>query len=169
MGLIKSVSLPGTELSQNEDDKHDPCFKLFISEGFVSLTGDPKDQQPVKILRDMGGSQSIIREGILPLSSKSASNSSAAVHGIEMGFVLAPLHHVYIQSPLVSGLFKVAVRPALPIKGVNFILSNDIAGGKVMPVPEVLDSPDLNCESDNTAQIHLDIFPACVVTRAQSN
>ena len=167
MGLIKNVALPGIKLSQN-DDKLDPCFKPFISKGFVSLTGDPKDQQPVNILRDTGGSQSIIREGILPLSSKSACNSSAVVQGVEMGFVPVPLHYVYIQSPLVSGLFKVAVRPALPIKGVDFILSNDLAGGKVMPVPEVLDNPELNTESDKAAENNLDIFPACVVTRAQS-
>lgn len=133
MSLIKNVSLPDTEGLQ-EDDKPDPCFKPFILQGFVSLTGDPKDQRPVQILRDTGGSQSIIREGILPLSSKSACHSSAVVQGVEMGFVPALLHNVYIQSPLDSGFFKVAVRPALPIKGVDFILGNDIAEEKVMPV-----------------------------------
>lgn len=53
MGLIKTVSLPVTEMSQDgdEDDEPDSRFKPFISKGFVSLTGDPKDQQPVRILR----------------------------------------------------------------------------------------------------------------------
>lgn len=59
-----------------------------------------------------------------------------------------------------------AVLPALPITGVHFILGNDIAGDKVVPPPEVLDGPTLILESDNTAQ-KCDIFPACVVTRAQ--
>ena len=84
-----------------------------------------------------------------------------------MGFISAPLHNVHLQSSLVSGFYKVAVLPVLPIKGVDFILSNDLAGGKVMPVPEVLDGPDLSLESDKTAQ-QSSVFPACVVTRAQS-
>lgn len=60
-----------------------------------------------------------------------------------------------------------AVLPALPIKGVDFILGNDIAGGKVVPAPEILDQPNLTLESDSTT-LKCDIFPACVVTRAQS-
>ena len=168
MGLVKSVSLPCIERSQNEDDEPDPCFKPFISVGFVSLTGDPKDQQPVKMLRDTGGSQSIIREGILPLSTRSSCRSRAVVQGVGMGFIPAPLHNIHVQSSMVSGVFKVAVHPALPIKGVDFILSNDLAGGKVMLVPEVLDSPDFKSRSENPAQFLPEIVPACVVTRAPS-
>ncbi|KAI3357900.1 hypothetical protein L3Q82_016288, partial [Scortum barcoo] len=54
MGLIKKVSPLDTEMTQSEGDEPDPCFKPFISGGFVSLTGDAKDQLPVKILRDTG-------------------------------------------------------------------------------------------------------------------
>lgn len=50
------------------------------------------------------------------------------------------------------GFFKVAVLPALPVKGVDFVLSNDIARDKIVPAPEVLDSPDLNPESDCTGK-----------------
>ncbi|XP_030271730.1 uncharacterized protein LOC115581049 isoform X3 [Sparus aurata] len=167
MGLIKGASLLGLDMTQPDDVGPDPCFKPFIIEGFVSLTEDSQDHQPVKILRDTGGSQTIIREGILPLSPKSSCNSSAIVQGIGMSLISAPMHNVYLQSPLVSGSFKVAVLPVLPIKGVDFILSNDLAGGKVMPVPEVLDAPDLSSESDKTSQT-LSVFPACVVTRAQA-
>nr|XP_033958099.1 uncharacterized protein LOC117460658 [Pseudochaenichthys georgianus] len=167
MGLIKGVSLSDIEMSQ-EDDVPDPCFKPFISKGFVSLTGDPKDQLPVQVLRDTGGSQSIIREGILPLTSRSSCGSSAVVQGVGMTLVAAPLHNVYIHSSLVKGFFKVAVLPALPIKGVDFILSNDLAGSKVKPVPEVIDSPDLSLDAEKSAEVPPEIFPACVVTRAQS-
>lgn len=52
--LIKCKS-PGIQNSQNASEP-DPCFKPFILEGFVSVTGDPKDQQPVKMLRDTRGS-----------------------------------------------------------------------------------------------------------------
>ncbi len=50
-----------------------------------------------------------------------------------MGFVTVPLHHVWVTSELASGCFEVAVRPSLPVKGIDFIMGNDIAGGKVMP------------------------------------
>lgn len=165
MGLIKSKS-PGIETSQIASEP-DPCFKPFILEGFVSVTGDPKDQRPVTMLRDTGGSQSIIREGILPLSHESSCHSSAVIQGVGMRFIPAPLHCVHIRSSLINGFFKVAVRPALPINGVDVIVGNDLAGGKVMPVPEVLDNPDLSLESVSTTQ-PLEIFPACVVTQAQA-
>lgn len=62
-------------------------------------------------------------------------------------------------------IVKVAVHSALPIKGIDFILGNELAGGKVMPIPEVLDRPELNLES-TSAHDQPDILPACVVTRA---
>jgi len=36
-----------------------------------------------------------------------------------------------MQSDLVSGPVSVGVRNSLPVKGVNFILGNDLAGDKV--------------------------------------
>ncbi|KAI3352411.1 hypothetical protein L3Q82_005371 [Scortum barcoo] len=42
MGLIKKVSPLDTGMTQSEGDEPDPCFKPFISGGFVSLTGDAK-------------------------------------------------------------------------------------------------------------------------------
>ena len=135
--LIKTGQAFFTEQSRHSDkEKPDPCFRPFVSEGFVSLTGDLKDQKTVTILRDTGGSQSIIRAGILPLSALSSCNSSAIVQGVGMSYIPAPLHHVHVQSSLVSGSFKVAVLPELPVKGIDFILGNDLAGGKVHPVPE---------------------------------
>ncbi|XP_028831460.1 uncharacterized protein LOC114787777 [Denticeps clupeoides] len=35
-----------------------------------------------------------------------------------------------------KGSCKVAVRPELPMQGIDFILGNDLAGGKVLPLPE---------------------------------
>ncbi|KAI3374116.1 hypothetical protein L3Q82_005935 [Scortum barcoo] len=84
MGLIKKVSPLDTEMTQSEGDEPDPCFKPFIS---VFLTGDAKDQLPVKILRDTGA--------LSPLFER--------------------VYYLY-QSPLASGFFTVAVLPALPIK-----------------------------------------------------
>ncbi|XP_036003896.1 uncharacterized protein LOC118566311 [Fundulus heteroclitus] len=164
VGLLKNVSPPFNQ--KNNENNLDPCFKPFVTQGFVSLTGDPKDELTVKILRDTGGSQTIIREGILPLSGKSSCQSSVVVQGIGMNVVSTPLHNIHISSPFVSGFFRVAVLPVLPIRGIDLILGNDLAGGKVLPVPEVLDTPDTSSESEHP--MAPDIFPACVLTRAQT-
>ncbi|XP_013867485.1 uncharacterized protein LOC106520098, partial [Austrofundulus limnaeus] len=166
MGLLKNVPLSSNLVSENKGNEPDPCFKPFVMHGFVSLTGDTKDDQPVKILRDTGGSQSIIREGILPLSVMSSCNSGVVVQGIGMTFVSTPLHNIHLKTSLVNGFCRVAVLPTLPIRGVDLILGNDLAGGKVLPVPEVLDTPDTSLVTEQ--QMPSDIFPACVVTRSQS-
>ena len=59
-----------------------------------------------------------------------------------MGCVPVPLHNVHVTSELVSGVFRVGIQPELPVKGIDFLLGNDIAGGMVLLVLEVLDSPD---------------------------
>lgn len=59
-----------------------------------------------------------------------------------MGCNLCPIHKLYIDSKLITGIiFPVAVCSALPIKGVTLLMGNDVAGGKVTPALEVLDSP----------------------------
>lgn len=60
---------------------------------------------------------------------------TAIVKGIGLSYVPAPLHKVYLDSKLASGVFQVAVRHKFPIDGVDFIMGNDIAGGKVYPMP----------------------------------
>ena len=145
----------------------DKCFKLFIYDGFVSLSGEVSDQRPVKILCDTGGSQSFILSAILQLSDQSACNSSAIVRGIEMGFVPAPLHKVHVKSGLVTVFFPVAVRPGFPVDGVDFIMGNDIAGGRVYPVLEVVNTPVPENVCEELVKNHPDVFPVCAVTRAQ--
>ncbi|XP_073797050.1 uncharacterized protein isoform X2 [Danio rerio] len=53
------------------------------------------------------------------------------------------------------------------MKGVDFILGNDLAGGKVLPLLEVLDEPT-ECTSDEVGEAYPHVFPVCAVTRAQS-
>lgn len=57
--------------------------------------------------------------------------------------MLLHLYTIFMSSSVATGFFKVAVHPALPIKGKVFILGNEIAGGIVMPVLEVFDDPEL--------------------------
>ena len=75
-----------------------------------------------------------------------------------MGFVSVPLHRVHLQCSLVAGVFRVGVRPSLPVKGVTFILGNNIAGGQVVPVLEVLEHPD-TLQSDVLEQEYPGVFP----------
>ncbi|XP_052447440.1 uncharacterized protein LOC127990179 [Carassius gibelio] len=143
------------------------CFQPFMFDGFVSLTDKVENQKPVRILRDTGGSQSFILSDILDFCADSACNTSAIVQGIEMGLVPVPLHRVYVSSDLASGCFEVAVCPSLLVKGVDFIMGNDIAGGKVMPVVQVTDVPCNDSQADVLAEKLPDVFSA-VVMRAQA-
>lgn len=164
VGLIKTIHAKRGDQSEGVD----PCFKPFLLDGTVSLTGKPEDEKPIRILRDTGGSRSVILSDVLPLSDHSSCHGSILIQGVEMGYVEAPLHYVYIKSKLVNGIFSVAVRPSLPIKGVQFILGNDIAGGKVQSVPEVTHDPTSNLKSNDLATCFPSVFPACVLTRAQT-
>lgn len=60
------------------------------------------------------------------------------------------------------------MRPSLQVKGIDVILGNYLAGGKVMPWLKVIEKPDLNCQAEELSNDFSDIFPACAVTRTQS-
>ena len=78
---------------------------------------------------------------------------------------------MYLQSGLVTGPVTVAIRPELPVEGVDMILGNDLAGGEVFPTPIVVNNPvgsgSVN-QGNQLAQMP-QVFPACVVTRAQAS
>lgn len=140
-----------------------PCFKPSIFNRLESLTGD---QPPVRILRDIGGSQSVILSGALPFSEQSMCGYGALLRGIDMGYMPRPVHHIHVHSKLITGFFPAAVCPALPVRSIAFLMGNDIAGGTVTPALEELDSPQ-RMESGNV-QPHSDLFSACLATCEQS-
>jgi hypothetical protein len=112
-------------------------FKPFVSEGLISLPGDSTTLRPITILRVTGTSQSLLLEGILPLSESSATGKSILLRGVELGCIGVPLHIIEIKPDLVSGPVVVGVRPTLPLEGISLLLSNDLAGGKVIAKPIV--------------------------------
>uniref|UniRef100_A0A669BX09 Gypsy retrotransposon integrase-like protein 1 n=1 Tax=Oreochromis niloticus TaxID=8128 RepID=A0A669BX09_ORENI len=83
-----------------------------------------------------------------------------------MSVLRAPLHKVHLHSPVITGHVKFAVSSQLPIKGVSFILGNDLAGGNVFPLPEVVETPVASV-TDAATPIS-SVFPVCAITRAQS-
>ena len=167
VGLVQTLVGPVSVTPEMEGDMLEPCYAPFMLDGLVSLSANALNQCPVRILRDTGAAQSFILSNVLPFSDENLSGSSVLVQGIEMGFVSVPLHQVHLACDLANGVFKVGVRPSLPVRGVTFLLGNDIAGGKVMPVLEVLERPEI-LQPDVLAQDFPEVFPVCAVTRAQA-
>uniref|UniRef100_A0A671PSE2 CCHC-type domain-containing protein n=1 Tax=Sinocyclocheilus anshuiensis TaxID=1608454 RepID=A0A671PSE2_9TELE len=165
VGLVKAFK---SAVAVHPAERIDESYRPFVSKGLISLSGKREDQEEVRILRDTGAMQSFILAGKLQLSDKTFCGTSVIVQGIEMGCVRFPLHRMHLQSELCSGFVRAAVSPSLPVKGVDVILRNDLAGGKVMPVIEVVDEPDAFCELEALSETYPDVFPACAVTRAQS-
>lgn len=164
VGFVKTFNQSVAEISK---DKVEETFRPFILKGLISLTGRDEDQKEITMLRDTGSMQSFIVESAIKFSDETSCHSSVVVQGIEMGCVKRPLHNLHLKSDLCSGLVRVAVCSSLPMKGVDFILGNDLAGGKVMPLLEVLDEPT-ECTSDEVGEAYPHVFPVCAVTRAQS-
>lgn len=100
--------LPPADVGGDTKGDVDLQFSPFVSRGFVSLTGEETDRVPVTILRDTGAYHSLLLESVLPLSEQSSCGSNILVWGIKMSVTSAPVHMVFLQSPLVSGYVKVA-------------------------------------------------------------
>ena len=125
-------------------------YKPFMSQGFVSLNDSGTDI-PIKILRDTGASQTILLEGVLPLSERTFTDKSVLLQGVELGVIEVPLHKIHLKSDLVTGSVTVGVRPTLPIQGVALLLGNDLAGGKVVADPIICKNANFEkIPSDNS-------------------
>lgn len=110
-----------------------------------------------------------MRKDILPFSDQSYSGSDILAWGAKLSAVRAPLHFIQLSSRIMSGKFEIAVRHQLPIPGIDLILGNDLAGGKVFPSPGVIENPTTDeCISDSAAPNSPLLFPLCAVTHAQA-
>ncbi|XP_062586991.1 uncharacterized protein LOC134248592 [Saccostrea cucullata] len=151
---VKSVE-PESDVLREE-------FKPFVFNGLVSVG---TDSHPIRILRDTGASQSLLLEGVLPLSEKTHTGSEVLIQGVELGLMKVPLHVIDLKSDLVSGSVVVGVRPTLPVKGVSLLLGNDLAGGRVVPDPIICEKPSLIGEIEEENK---ELFPSCAITRAMA-
>lgn len=128
---------------------------------FISLTGaGPKVL--VTILSDSAASQSVLLEGVLPVSEESSVNAHALGRGFGMQWVGVPLHFIHLDCDLVKGCIVVGVSTEVPIECVAFILGNDLAGGKVLLNPEVTVIP-LPEQSGELEQEYPGVFSVCTV------
>lgn len=96
----------------------------------------------------------------MPWSDEPSCGAGVIVQGIDMSFVNVPLHRVKTESDLVSCCFNLAVCTSLPVSGIHLIMGNDVAGGKVHPVLELLKQP-----KTQASEISPDIFSACVLLK----
>uniref|UniRef100_A0A669CU45 Gypsy retrotransposon integrase-like protein 1 n=1 Tax=Oreochromis niloticus TaxID=8128 RepID=A0A669CU45_ORENI len=167
VGFVRSMSASTSPDNEVRSDSLDDSYRPFVLEGFVSLNGKEEDRVPITILRDTGAAQTLILRGILPFSDVSFCGSDALVWGVKMDVLRVPLHNVFLQSLLVSGLLTVGVRDHFPVPGVAMILGNDLANGKVFSAPRVVENPVPDTLlSDLAAERSPSVFPACAVTRA---
>ena len=146
-------------------------YRPFVSEGFVSLVGS-NIKVPVKILRDTAAFDTFIEASVLPFTRESTTGSSIPVLGMGLTVLHVPVHNVMLYSNFFQGLTGVAVRPALPVAGVNVILGNGLAGARVwadVPPLLVVDSvPLVRSQPDESETEFPEVFTACAVTRAMT-
>ena len=134
----------------------------FLSDGFVSL------KVTMPNLPQLKASQFLILADTLRYSEKTSSGTSVVIQGVECGFVNVPLHNIYLSSDFVTGLVAVGIRPSLPLKGVHFLLGNDLAGDKFVVNPLLTTVPCIDQPSDPIEQEIPDLIPSCAVTRAMA-
>lgn len=94
--LFRIVSASKIDVLCKKSADLDECFHLFVSEGFQSLIGNTDYQKPVRIQRDTGVSEHYIYSVFLPLNADTSCTARNTVLGIEMGYVPATLHLVFI-------------------------------------------------------------------------
>ena len=167
-GLVHSLQ-PLQRCSDNVTTVDESLYEPFLLEGTVSVSG--ASPMPVRILRDTGANQTILLQGVLPLSARTATGSSVLVRGIGKGVSKMPLHRILLRSDLVSGEVTVAVHNSLPVPGVTLLLGNDIGRGNVFSCDaplEVVTTPLVSDTPDQCEREHPDVFSANVVTRAQA-
>ena len=81
-------------------------------------------------------------QNMLPLSYKTSMDAKVLIKGVELNTITVPLHKVYLHTDLITGPVFVGIRPILPVKGVSFVLGNDLAVGKVKPELWVVEHPN---------------------------
>ena len=156
-------TVPETALSNLIHPAVPQEYKPFLSCGYVGLP-DSKVEKPIMILRDTSANQSLLLEGTLPLSEQTSTRADVLIQGVEVEPISVPLHRVTLQSDLVSETVTVGIRPSLPVLGVELILGNDLARGKVSTDPCVTSTPVCQDEANKDVKI----YPACAVTRVRA-
>ena len=117
----------------------DEGYLEFVSHGEVSYGGSKG--VPVVILRDTGSIQTLMVGDPKYLPLESNTGKSVSVRDVNGGTRSVSLYKVTLLSDVGSGEVVVGVVRSLPMKGISFLLGNDVAGGRVKVSPIVSKSP----------------------------
>lgn len=115
------------------------------------------------LLRDSGALQCLLLQG-----TRDGEETGRSVVLKDLGQLwCVPLVNIHIRSREYVGRALVAVVKELPVPGVNLIIGNDLAGGRVGTSPVVSEKP-VDQEEMQVVEETDDLFPVCAVTRAQA-
>ena len=87
----------------------------------------------VSILRDTGASQSLLLRNKLPKGVIEATRETVMIEGIGGNWVKIPLCKITLKSQWKNGPIQVGVVDKLPMKGISFILGNEVKTKKCHP------------------------------------
>ena len=157
-------------LSEQSSKVTDNCDKPFITRGKVNIPNASATEKKKYILGDTGASQTVLREGVLPVSDDTYTGVNILLETIGYTVHSVPLHKIHLSSDLGSDLVTVGITSALPLDDNSLLLGNDIAGERVIlnSQPTVLCIPEAKIETEKIQDEFPNIFPACVVTRSMS-
>ena len=126
-GVCQELGSPAapvvTESTDGSDSELDWC-RPFLCKGTVVIGGVT---YPVTILRDTAAKQSLCRN----VTGKEIPAAMAtACRGLFAAGALATVN-MTVSCPIITATAPIAVMEELPMRGVDFLLGNDLAGGRV--------------------------------------
>ena len=161
------VSHPLTDVDVGGSSFPLESFRDYLSEAVISKGGE-EPGKAITALRDTGALQSLLVKSALPPSFVCLDKERVLVEGIAKTIVSCPLKTVFLNSELVKGPVKIAIVNGVPAKGVDMLLVNALAKGKVGTNPRLICQPGEEIITGSLAQKSSNVFPACVVTRSQA-
>jgi len=93
-----------------------------------------------------------VRQADLPFSPRSDTGGCILVRGMGLTTLFVPVHKMFLSCDLVQREAEVGVRPQLPVKGVDIILGNDLAGHRIWPDDVEFDSLQFSEVSDQQSK-----------------
>ena len=96
------------------------------------------------------------------------------IRGIGLHSFPVPLHRIELNSGFVNSKVTIAVRPSLPVDGIDLIMGNNLGHDCVfpcqsLPPPVVSTGVLLSPETDKCLEDFPEVFTACAVTRAMAH
>ena len=103
-------------------------FAPFTSVGEVKVGGE---SIPVVVLRDTGASLTVVRSGAIPGVEQIFTGKKVKISGVEGKMKEIPLGKVELSTREFVGEAYVGISPRLPVPGVDLLVGNDLAKGRV--------------------------------------